>query len=81
VILTKWNSALQPLQSHIKHSATKARGSIKPASSSSLGINHLKLLHETRSPLEACGDDVVRNKHQLLGFIFRESCSAATKNI
>jgi hypothetical protein len=38
VILTKWNSGLQPLQSHIKHSATKDRGPIKPASSSSLGI-------------------------------------------
>jgi tRNA modification GTPase len=35
VILTKWNSGLQPLQSHIKHSATKDRGSIKPAPSSS----------------------------------------------
>jgi hypothetical protein len=41
VILTKWNSGLQPLQSHIKHSATKDRGSIKPASSSSLGIEKL----------------------------------------
>jgi hypothetical protein len=31
VILIKWNSGLQPLQSHIKHSATKDRGSIKRA--------------------------------------------------
>jgi hypothetical protein len=36
--LTKWSSGLHPLQSHIKHSAAKARGSITAASSSSLGI-------------------------------------------
>jgi thiamine biosynthesis lipoprotein ApbE len=39
-VSTKWNSGLQPLQSHIKHSATKDRSSIKPAFSSSLGIFH-----------------------------------------
>jgi hypothetical protein len=37
-------SGLQPLQSHIKHSATKDRGSIKTASSSGLGIVYRYIL-------------------------------------